>query len=427
MKRILISGMLLLGMVSLFANGAGDNTPKKQKLVFWGKQAQDRATDELMGVILKKWGEENNVDVEYTAITSEVQKQKYAAAFETKTVPDIITFDSDFCKYYATQKVLRPVDDLFRELNRQNGGFFSGVLPVLTEDGKLYGIPFQNDIYFFYVRKDLVEGVGEKLPETWDDVARISRKIKAKYHIDPFGHPLSEINDTEYTTRTILWSYGAHIYDRNGNVDFNTPQTLQVFRLLRTMYEDDQTIPKGAVTWNDSSNNEAYQMKKAAFIINPGSVFRWAKENDKELYNNTAVCRIPAGPGGLRANLTSCWAVCIPVDSPNAALAKQCLEYLYRIENYNRIIESAGTRYLPVFRNLLNTPFWTGESKLSELGSMLEDAKVIGYPGPSTAAASNALVSRVLSKALADMVVQHMDPENAVKNADTAFRTLQKK
>ncbi|ORC37383.1 hypothetical protein B4O97_04110 [Marispirochaeta aestuarii] len=423
MKKLLtVCLVVIIAMGLLFAGGQEESD--KETLVFWGKQAQDRATDELIEEILKEWGEQNNVEVEYTTITSEVQKEKFAAAFETGNVPDVITFDGDFCKYYATQGVLTPLDDFFQELNKRGGGMFDGVLPVLQHEDELYGVPFQNDIYFFYVREDLVKGVGEELPQTWDDIARISVKIKEKYNIPAFGHPLSEINDTEFSTRIIMWAFDSYIFNENGQVVFNSPETLEVFRLIKKMYEEDETIPKGATTWNDSSNNQAYQMKQTAFIINPGSVYRWIKENDDTLHENTVLSRMPAGPRGTRANLTACWAVSLPKDSKKHELAKDALRYLYQVDNYNKIIESAGSRYLPVYRDLIDTPFWNSNPKFEDLGKMLEEAKVVGYKGPASAAASEMLVQRILTKAFSDMIVRGMSPEEAVRNADKAFKEI---
>ena len=421
-KMVFALVVLCLVAGGLFAGGKAE--AKKQSLVFWGKQANDRATDELQRDILVEWGKKNNVDLEYIVITSEVQKQKYAAAFETKTVPDVVTFDGDFCKYWATKDVLLPVDDLYAELKKNGGGIFDGILPVLTEKGKLFGVPFQNDIYFFYVRKDLVEGVGEQLPQTWDDVARISLKIKAKYNIFPFGHPLSNTNDSEFTNLLIMWCFDSSIFDKDGKIAFNSPQTLEYLKFIQKMYAVDQTIPKGSITWNDANNNEAYQMKQAAFIINPGSVYRWVKENDAKLHENTILSRVPAGPRGTRANLTACWAVSLPKDSPKNDLAKECLRYLYKPEVYNKIIESAGSRYLPVYKDLFNTPFWKGNPKFVDLAKMLDEAKVLGYPGPASALASEMFVQRVLSTCLADVLVKGMSPEDAIKKADAKFREI---
>ena len=412
-KCIALLLMFLIGIAFLSMPQASE---AKEKLVFWGKQALDRNTDDLISKIVTTWGEKNDVEVEYITVTSEVQKEKYAAAFETHTAPDIIMMDADFCKFYASKGVLRPVDEFYEELKTRAGGMFEGVLPILKYEDALYGIPFQNDIYFFYVRKDLVEGVGETLPQTWEDVARVSLKIKDQYKIAPFGHPLNEINDNEYSLRIMMWAFGAYAFDEEGKVVFNRPESVALFNFIKKMYEDG-TIPRGATTWDDAGNNKAYQTQQAAFIINPGSVYHWMVGNAPELLENSAITRMPAGPGGQRSNLTTCWSVSITQDAKNPELAKELLRDFYLPEHYNQIIESAGGRFLPVYKDLFETDFWKGNAKLSELPGMLEDAKVIGHPGPVTTAASEILVQRVISNALLEVLVKGMSAEDAVAMA----------
>lgn len=412
-KCIALLLMVLIGVALL---GMPQEIVAQEKLVFWGKQALDRDTDDLINDIVTAWGEKNGVEVEYITVTSEVQKEKYAAAFETRTAPDIIMMDADFCKFYASKGVLRPVDEFYDELKTRAGGMFEAPLPILQYEDALYGIPFQNDIYFFYARNDLVEGVGANLPQTWEEVHQVSLKIKDEYNIAPFGHPLNEINDNEYSLRIMMWAFEAYAFDEEGNVAFNRPESVELFKFIKAMYEDG-TIPRGATTWDDAGNNKAYQTQQAAFIINPGSVYRWMVENAPELLEKTALTRMPAGPGGERSNLTTCWSVSITQDAKDPELARELLRDFYLPENYNRIIESAGGRFLPVYRDLFETDFWKANEKLSELPGMLEDAKVIGHPGPVTTAASEVLVQRVISNALLEVLVKGMSAEDAVAMA----------
>ena len=410
----IFSVMLVVCMVVSFSWHIA--AAESKKLVFWGKQALDRATDDLIKGLVTSWGEKNGVEVEYITVTSEVQKEKYAAAFETHTAPDIIMMDADFCKFYASKGVLTPIDAFVDEIKPRAGGMFEGVLPILKYQDEIYGLPFQNDIYFFYARKDLVDEVGEQLPQSWDDVDKISLKIKEKTRLAPFGHPLNEINDNEYSLRIMMWAFGANAFDEEGNVAFNRQESIDLFNFIDKMYKEG-TIPRGATTWDDAGNNKAYQMKKVAFIINPGSVYRWMAENDQELLENTVLLRMPAGPSGLRSNLTTCWSVSITQDAKDPELAKELLRDLYQPENYNKIIESAGGRFLPVFRDLFKTDFWAANPKFAQLAGMLEDAKVIGYPGPASTAASEVLVQRVVSNALLEVLVKGTAVEEAVAQA----------
>ena len=416
MKNFIKIFSMILVVIMVVGVTCHISAAETKKLVFWGKQALDRTTDELIKEIVTSWGEKNGVDVEYITVTSEVQKEKYAAAFETHTAPDIIMMDADFCKFYASKGVLVPINEFVDEIKPRAGGMFEGVIPILEYKNDVYGLPFQNDIYFFYARQDLVEDVGEQLPQTWEDVDRISLKIKENSGLAAFGHPLNEINDNEYSLRIMMWAFGANAFDEEGNVAFNRQESIDMFNFIAKMYQEG-TIPRGATTWDDAGNNKAYQMKKAAFIINPGSVYRWMAENDQELLDKTALTRMPAGPTGLRSNLTTCWSVSLTQDTKEPELAKELLRDLYQPDNYNKIIESAGGRFLPVFRDLFKTDFWKANPKFTELAGMLDDAKVIGYPGPVTTAASEILVQRVISNALLEVLVKGKSSEEAVAQA----------
>ena len=72
-----------------------------------------------------------------------------------------------------------------------------------------------------------------------------------------------------------------------------------------------------ALTWDDAGNNNAYQTGRAAFIINPPSVYAWMQANDKELLANTALINIPKGPGakGKAASAIGSWLWLVPKSS----------------------------------------------------------------------------------------------------------------
>ena len=56
------------------------------------------------------------------------------------------------------------------------------------------------------LRTDLIAEIGENLPDTWADVHRIGKKLKAKGH--PVGFPLSHGADANGSMRAIIWSWG---------------------------------------------------------------------------------------------------------------------------------------------------------------------------------------------------------------------------
>jgi sorbitol/mannitol transport system substrate-binding protein len=59
------------------------------------------------------------------------------------------------------------------------GDLIDSVKSALSNDGKLYAVPFYGESSFVMYRKDLLDAAGVKVPDkpTWDDIAGIARKV----------------------------------------------------------------------------------------------------------------------------------------------------------------------------------------------------------------------------------------------------------
>jgi multiple sugar transport system substrate-binding protein len=147
----------------------------------------------------------------YGELFNETHKQ-IAAAF-AKDNPDIkITFRAPYDSYEeATQKVLREAitkqmpDITFQGLNRlrvlvdrglaqpldefikadkdlEAEGFHAAMFDIGTLNGKVYALPFAISLPISYYNIDLVKKAGgdpDNLPNTWDEVVTLAKKIKA--------------------------------------------------------------------------------------------------------------------------------------------------------------------------------------------------------------------------------------------------------
>jgi len=84
-----------------------------------------------------------------------------------------------------------------------------------------------------------------------------------------------------------------------------TPRNGSSVQLIADMYLKHKIIPKGAVSWDNTGNNKAYQSRQVIFVLNPTSIYAYLSESDKELYNVTGLLPVPAGPAGSIAK--SAW------------------------------------------------------------------------------------------------------------------------
>ena len=102
-----------------------------------------------------------------------------------------------------------------------------------------------------------------------------------------------------------MWSFGGKVMAKDGKtVVFDSPETRAAYQFVADMFLKDRTIPHSALTWDDAGNNVAYQTGRAAFVLNPPSIYQWLQEHDKKLLAGTVLIGVPKGPGpkGMNGN-----------------------------------------------------------------------------------------------------------------------------
>jgi multiple sugar transport system substrate-binding protein len=114
-------------------------------------------------------------------------------------------------------------------------------------------------------------------PDSWEDVLVGGKKIKEKTGI-PVGVGLSAELDTAMAMRAIMYSFGAHEQDVNGNLTIKSPQTLEAIKYVTSLFKETET-PE-VLAWDPSSNNRQMLAGRSSLVLNAISVTR-AGENDK--------------------------------------------------------------------------------------------------------------------------------------------------
>ena len=97
--------------------------------------------------------------------------------------PDVFTQDIIWIAEFAAAKWALPLDEYFNADAMKE--YFPGVVQACTWQGKLTALPWFIDSGMLYYRKDLLEGVGAKAPETWSELVETAKKLtgsgKAKF------------------------------------------------------------------------------------------------------------------------------------------------------------------------------------------------------------------------------------------------------
>src|SRR5699024_2329658 len=134
-------------------------------------------------------------------------------------------------------------------------------------------------------RTDLWEDAGyPDGPKTYADLLEGGSKIFEETG-NPVGVGMSAELDSEFFTRALLWSFGSSMQDEDGNVVFDSDETLAAIKYLKELYENAMT-PE-VFSWTPASNNQTYIAGTASYIQNSISFFRSAQDIRKPLTGQT--------------------------------------------------------------------------------------------------------------------------------------------
>jgi multiple sugar transport system substrate-binding protein len=422
-RRMILAAALAVTLASGQARAAD--------LTVWGLQAFNQGADAYIGQMVKDFGKSRNIDAEYVVVPASVLNDRLAAAFQGNAPPDAYMQVSQRAQFYIGNGLVVPLDDVLADMRKVPGGVFENQLAAGRSGEHVEALPLEVDVAPMFTRKDLLDEIGKPVPETWEALREDARLIQQKHpNVAGFGMTVSNANDAEGQIRNVIWSFGGKVMAADGRtVTFNTPEVKAAYQFVADMMLKDRTIPRAALTWDDSGNNVAYQTGRAAFVINPPSVWYWMQDNDKTLLQNSVMASVPKGPGpnGARGNAVGSWVWQVSKASRHADLARDWLRYFYDPGHYRAVIEKVGGRWAPIYPQLLDTmPLFAGNPAFANFKTMAQEGFMDGYAGPPNVLAGRVYDANILTKVLQKVLVDRTPVDEAVAWGQQQIEALAK-
>ncbi len=423
MRRIAIAAALAAVLSAGSAHAAD--------LTVWGLQAFNQQADQYIGQMVKEFGKSKNIDAEYVVVPATVLNDRLAAAFQGNAPPDAYMQVSQRAQFYIGNHLVVPLDDVLADIRKVPGGIFENQLPVGKSPDGIEALPLEVDVDPMFARKDLLDEIGKPIPATWDELREDARAIQKKHpQIAGFGMTVSNSNDAEGQIRNLIWSFGGKVMAEDGKtVTFDSPETRAAYQFAADMFLKDRTIPHAALTWDDSGNNIAYQTGRAAFVINPPSIWYWMQDNDKTLLGNSVMISVPKGPGpdGTRGNAVGSWVWQVSKASKHQDLAKDWLRWFYAPDHYRTVIEKVGGRWAPIYPALFEQmPLFASNPAFRNFKTLAQDGFVDGYAGPPNVLAGKVFDANILTKVLQKVLVDRTPVDQAVSWGQQQIEALAK-
>jgi multiple sugar transport system substrate-binding protein len=409
MKKGVI-GLLAIGIVVGVAllPVSQAQTPKLGIVVYKDNPMQHEPTIELVN----RWAKENNVDVDISIGGHANRLTITTTALEGGTGPDILMLADYEPNLFA--KGLLDLSDVADEVAERGGGWYPIAKKIGTADDKWKALPIYIYMHEMMYRKDVLEAVNAKVPETWDEFRTVLKKIKkSDLGIQPFGVAFGRSFDGQQFLISVIMSNGGKVLSDDGKtVVFNSPETVKGLKYVIGLYRDglvDPTVPG----WDDGTNNQAMLSKRIAFTFNSFSIKMAAEKDFPELNPKIGTAVYPAGPV-TRVSFPFTLSYGVRKDSKQPELAKKLLGYLFLPENYQYVLEYTSGATGVSLQGFATLPFWDKKPDWKTNLDAIPTADLFAPPSPETAEVHNGYV---IVDMIGDVLVRGMTPEKAVQKA----------
>ena len=285
MKKKIVSVLLVAAMAVSMIAGCGSKSDSKKSdsksgektLEVWVPPLDD-ATEKNWGDLLKDWEKENDCKVNLTVIPWDKYEETYTTALNSGEGPDVGYMYNEMFPTYIDAGAVEDMSSYVTDEDKKeykylsNGNMMDGqyVWPLVT------GVPF-----VLYYNEDILNALGEKAPETWDDFARIcqeaTKDTDGDGKVDQYGFACG-MNTSDIGAMQILnayyysalWQNGGQVYnDDLKSVSFADEAGKEAVTWLKglTSYMNEDFM---SLSWSDAFSN-VFGAGKAAFGITRSS------------------------------------------------------------------------------------------------------------------------------------------------------------
>lgn len=392
---------------------------RQHKLVVWNPAALAPQVDKIMQEQCYAYAKQAGLresDLDYSTIGSAQVLPKLVASLEAGNPPDIVRLSSGYVHLYRSQGHLLDVTDLVEKMQQTAGGIFPVSLAGVMHKGKAYGVPQSLSPRPLVSRLDLLNAAKVAPPKTWDELVEVCLKLQKPPRLQGYGMCLGLHSDADNEIMNIIWSFGGKLAEAdNATVTLRSPGTIAGVQFIADMFLKHKIIPRGALSWDNTGNNKAYQSRQVLFVVNATSIYAHLADSDKELYESTGLWPLPAGPGGAIDSLgTTEWLLF--KHNPYPELAKGLIAYWMAPENLRVTIEEGDGRWGPPYRGMYDSDFWK-RPVFQHWRGILERGRQFAYAGTMNSAASEVIATSVLSRMMHRVLIENWTAEQGVEEA----------
>lgn len=317
-----------------------------QTVTFWvNKYGSDPSVQEqVLKELADSFKEETGATIEYSIIDWSASNQKLTLACTGGESPDVadLFFTRSFVKMGGEEYGPMIVDDVIENLGGEEA-FYSAGKDEAFIDGHWYGIPWRADPRAIIYRTDLFEEAGiTKMPETWDEVVDVAKKLTVKDDNDNITragmswYALGGRFDQTYFSM-LAANGGAVMNDDFTEFTFDSPESKETLQFIYDCVHEYGISPEDMVDATFDPMAE-FISENVAMVVGAGSnVLNMLKSEAPHLEGKYNSAMIPLKDGDGYATATASAPISVMKTAKNVEAAKAWAEYFCSPESQKKV------------------------------------------------------------------------------------------
>ena len=257
--------------------------------------------------------------------------------------PDVFTQDIIWIAEFAAAKWALPLDDYFNADVMKE--YFPGVVEACTWQGKLTALPWFIDSGMLYYRKDLLDELGAKAPETWDELVENAKKLtgsgKAKFG---FLWQAKQAEVLVCDLVSFVGSNGGSILGPDGKtVSIADDAAVEAVQLMHDLIKKYKITPEDVLSWDEEPSRGPFTGGEAAFLRNWSYVWKISQsKSDSSVVDKVGVAPLPHFPGKKSAACLGGYQYGVNATTKNKEAAIEFVRWMSSPETQLRFATQVG-------------------------------------------------------------------------------------